>query len=148
MAATPVRESMTRLPPLPERVHVEPFSTDARQKIVRTEHGELRIWGLAAIADANGAGAELSLSFDDARVTVGLHEGQTPEKTALLLQRVLPAGYRLSIAAHRGDEITFELVRLPLEEHEAVIAKADPELSPQSATPHATPAAQPVITAR
>ena len=32
-----------------------------------------------------------SSPHEGARVSVGLHQGQTPEKTALLLQRVLPA---------------------------------------------------------
>ncbi|MBX5483727.1 MAG: hypothetical protein IRZ16_18035 [Myxococcaceae bacterium] len=130
---------MTRLPVLPERVVAEPGSTDARQTFIRTAHGELRIVGRCA-ESSEGAGAELSLAFDDLRVSIGLKPGQTPEQSALLLARVLPPGYRL-IATPRGDEVICELVR---DVRPAVAPDAPPKVPPRTATPLATLLAQPL----
>lgn len=111
MAVDPVRGAVSRLPPLPELVQPTAGSTDPGQSVETDEKGRLRIQGVAA--GKPGAGSAITLAFDGLTVSVSLRAGCSPRQTQLLLERVMPPGYRIALAAQQGDTCVLEVIRRP-----------------------------------
>lgn len=111
MAVDPVRGAVSRLPPLPELVHPTASSTDPGQSVEIDERGRLRIQGVAS--GQPGAGSAITLAFDGLTVSVALRAGCSPRQTQMLLERVMPPGYRIALAAQPGDACVLEVIRRP-----------------------------------
>lgn len=111
MSADPVRGAVNRLPPLPELVHPTAKSSDPGQTLHVDGKGRLHLRGVAA--GAAGSGSEIALTFDGFSVSVAPRPGTAPLQTLHLLERVMPSGYRLNLAATLGDELVLEIVRRP-----------------------------------
>jgi hypothetical protein len=110
MAVDAVRPSRTSLPPLPQRVVADVSCTDPGLSLARDARGRIHLKGTAAGAD--GAGAELTLGFDGARISACLKPGTDAMHAVLLLEKALPEGYRLSVAEERA-EVVLEVIRSP-----------------------------------
>jgi hypothetical protein len=106
-----VRPSRPRMPPLPQRVLPEVISSDPGLSWINDDSSRIRLEGIAMGRD--GAGAELSLSFDGARVSACVSPGTTASQAVDLLEKALPEGYRLSILHNSSEEVVLELIRSP-----------------------------------
>jgi hypothetical protein len=113
MAVDAVRPSRPRLPPLPQRVAAVVSSSDPGLTWVSDGRGRLLLGGVAAGLDADGEGAEISLSFDGARICAYVKPGTTAAQAVELLEKALPEGYRLSLSAASSGEVMLELIRSP-----------------------------------
>jgi hypothetical protein len=99
------------MPPLPQRVLPEVGSSDPGLSWINDDSIRLRLEGVATGRD--GAGGELSLTFDGARVSACVSPGTTAFQAIELLEKALPEGYRLSILQHSALDVALELIRSP-----------------------------------
>jgi hypothetical protein len=113
MAADAVRPSRPRLPPLPQRVAAMVSSSDPGLTWVSDGRGPLRLGGVASGRNGDGDGAEISLTFDGARVCAYIQPGTTAAQAVELLEKALPEGYRMCVSASRPGEVMLELIRSP-----------------------------------
>ena len=111
MAKDAVRPSRPRMPPLPQRVLPEVGSSDPGLSWVNDDSIRLRLEGVATGCD--GEGAEVSLSFDGARVCACVSPGTTAAQAVDLLEKALPEGYRLCVLHHGPRDVALELIRSP-----------------------------------
>jgi hypothetical protein len=88
-------------------------SSDPGLTWVTDGRGRLRLGGVASGRDGDGEGAEISLSFDGARVSACVQPGTTAAQAVELLEKALPEGYRLSVSSARPGEVVVELIRSP-----------------------------------
>ena len=99
------------MPPLPQRVLPEAGSSDPGLAWINDDSIRLRLEGVAT--GREGAGGELSLTFDGARVSACVSPGTTASQAVELLEKALPEGYRLSILHHSPLDVALELIRSP-----------------------------------
>ena len=111
MAQDAVRPPRPRMPPLPQRVLPEVASSDPGLSWISDDSHRLRLEGIAMGRD--GAGGEISLTFDGARVSACVSPGTTAFQAVELLEKALPEGYRLSILHHSAADVVLELIRSP-----------------------------------